>query len=585
VWIPPNMHVIEQTYVSLLADVASSSGYSEIRGSYEGLQWCIYDAPKLEKLVLKSIKWGENLDLSAFPPWLRRLAAASLVDAVRLRELRQLLLFCYKAYVTHDEHTTERSFASFSQTNLGVGEFGECLSRQSPSLLNAVRRHVRSVLSKFEIGNCIPSHGPGAVTTSKQEWTRIYSNIERVFPYSDWFSCYYNMDHLSQWEEAVHCDEIKAKLIAVPKDSRGPRLICVHPAESVWIQQALRCELERVISLDRSRYGYWPRRRKLPGKTRFLWPRNHIHFDDQTVNGRIAKAASRNRRFATLDMKEASDRLSAKLVEVLFGDYYKYFDACRAQKYYVLGKNREVLIEDTIHSYAPMGNATTFPVQSLVFWAICVASLQRQRHRQPGAVFVFGDDIEVPTECAQGVIDDLESFGLLVNREKSFFTGGFRESCGVDAFNGVNVTPVRWKSDFDAEGLHGMQSLSDLAMRLRIAGYETAASSAYMSLSKLMRKRYNLRVGYTNNRDHGGIAEYTTRPYVVWKDSYWNPDVQLWCSPVWRLQAKAHRGKAPNWNSVLESICSLERNARSNIPVRPAPKRVKLTLGWIPISW
>jgi hypothetical protein len=579
------MHVIEQTYVSLLADVASSSGFSEIRGSYEGLQWCIYDAPKLEKLVLTAIERGESLDLSKFPPKLRRLAAASLLDAVRLRELRQLLLFCYKAYVTHDEQTTDRSFASFSRTNLDVGEFGERLNRQQPVLLNAVRRHVSSVLSRFEIGNCIPHHGPGAVTTSKQEWTRIYSNIERVFPYSDWFSCYYNSDHLAQWELAIHDDTIMAKLIAVPKDSRGPRLICVHPAEAVWIQQALRGELERVISLDRSRYGYWPRRRKLPGKTRFLWPRNHIHFDDQSINGRIAKAASRNRRFATLDMKEASDRLSAKLVEILFGDHYKYFDACRAQRYFVLGKDRKVLIEDEIHSYAPMGNATTFPVQSLVFWAICVASLQRQRHRLPGAVFVFGDDIEVPTECAQGVIDDLESFGLLVNKEKSFFMGSFRESCGVDAFNGVNVTPVRWKSDFDSEGLHGMQALSDLAQRLRLAGYEEAASTAYNCLHRQMRKRYNVRVGYTNNVNHGGIAEYTTNSYLTWKDAFWVSSTQNWANRVWRLQAKTCRGKAPNWNSVLESICSLEQNARSNVPVRPAPKRVKLTLGWIPVSW
>jgi hypothetical protein len=581
------MKVIEQTYISLLADVASSSGFSEIRGSYEGLQWCVFDAPKLEKLVLKALETGKNLDLEPFPTWLRRLAAASLLDAVRLRELRQLLLFCYKAYVTHDKQTTERSFASFSLTNHDVGVAGERLNWCSPRLLNAARRHISAVLSKFEIGNCIPHHGPGAVTTSKREWTVIYKNIEAVFPYSDWFSCYYNKEHLEQWEHASHEDIIRAKLIAVPKDSRGPRLICVHPAEAVWIQQALRGELERVITLDRSRYGTWPNSRKLPGKTKYLTPRGHIHFDDQTVNGRIAKAASRNRRFATLDMKEASDRLSAKLVSVLFGDLYKYFDACRAQRYYVLGENNSVLDEDVIHSYAPMGNATTFPVQSLVFWAICVASLQRQGHRQPGAVFVFGDDIEVPTECAQGVIDDLESFGLVVNREKSFIHGRFRESCGVDAFNGIDVTPVRWKTDFNAEGLHGMQALSDIAMRLRMAGYEESAFTAYHQLRGLMRKRYGVKVGYTNNRHHGGIAEYTTCATKVWMpgNSYYRRDIQLWHTPVWRLKPVALKSKGPNWNSVLESICSLERNARSNVPARPAPRRVRLELGWIPIIW
>jgi hypothetical protein len=50
----------------------------------------------------------------------------------------------------------------------------------------------------------------------------------------------------------VHADIIEAKLIAVPKDSRGPRLICVHPAESIWIQQGCVAswnELSRSIEL------------------------------------------------------------------------------------------------------------------------------------------------------------------------------------------------------------------------------------------------------------------------------------------------------------------------------------------------
>ena len=236
-----------------------------------------------------------------------------------------------------------------------------------------------------------------------------------------------------------------------------------------------------------------------------------------------------------------------------------------------------------------MGNATTFPVQSLVFWAICVASLQRQGFHQPGAVFVFGDDIEVPSVCAQGVIDDLESFGLLVNRTKSFWRGAFRESCGVDAFKGVNVTPIRWKTTFDAEHPTGLQSLSDLAMRLRIAGYEEAAVTTYQTLRSRLYGRYGKQLFTTNNRLHGGIVEYTTNEATVWRDAYWHRDLQWFHSPVWRLEDVDNSVDTHDWNHVLESVCSLERTSRGRaredaVPFELAPRRVRLQRGWIRIA-
>jgi len=194
------MHVIEHTYISLLADVARLSGFSEIRGSFEGLQWCLNEAPKLEKLLLQSIELGIKPDLDAFPKWLRRLALASVNDAKQMRYLRQLLLFCYKAYVTHDTQTTEKAFKAFIDCNHTVGRFGNDLSRSSPPLLDSVRRHVQSVLYRFEEGNFIPSHGPGAVTTSKEIWKHRYSTIEYLFPQSDWFSLYFNEHHAAQLE-------------------------------------------------------------------------------------------------------------------------------------------------------------------------------------------------------------------------------------------------------------------------------------------------------------------------------------------------------------------------------------------------
>jgi hypothetical protein len=585
------MHAIEHTYVSLLADVAVLSGFSEIRGSYEGLQWCLTEAPKLEKHILECIEFGRNPDLDMFPVWMRRLVAASLVDPVKLRYLRQLLLFCYKAEVTHDNKTTEKAFQTFLEVNYTVGRFGADLYRLSPSCLDGARRHCQSVLYKVNEKALKPSHGPGAVTTSKERWEKRYSTIEYLYPYSDYFALYYNMEHCSQFSDLEYSDSIEAKLIAVPKDSRGPRLICVHPAEAIWLQQGLRRELERAISLNRRCFGPWPRGR--------------IQFDDQSVNGKIALSSSRSRRYATIDMKEASDRISEPLVQILFGRKYKYFGCCRAQKVVIPKIGNIANIRADLNCYAPMGNATTFPVQSLVFWSICVASMQRHGFRQPGAVFVFGDDIVIPSECAESVCADLESFGLLVNRTKSFWRGAFRESCGVDAFNGTNVTPLRWKTTVDAEHVQGLQSLSDLAMRLRIAGYEEAACSTYQTLrsrfdtrfngSRKSRRSYILvlangrrarlvdrkkTISLTNNPNHGGIAEFSRCNSAVWNEAYWSRSTQWFCSRVWRLQPQENKLKEHDWNHVLESVCSLERTGRASSPDRSVSRRIRLNRGW-----
>jgi hypothetical protein len=579
------MHVIEQTYVSLLADVANLSEYSEIRGSYEGLQWCLNEAPKLEKLVLASIETGVTLDLSVFPTWLRRLAAGSLVDPIQLRYLRQLLLFCYKASVTHDDQTTQKTFQGFLETNESVRCFGNSVARQSPRLLDRVRRHVQSVLFQlhpsenrrrksreiwsYHEEDFTPHHGPGAVTTSKERWKHWYSTIESIYPYSDYLSLYFNADHCGQIWDTERKDIIEAKLIAVPKDSRGPRLICVHPAEAVWIQQGVRHQLERAISRSRSSPGPWPRGR--------IW------FEDQGVNGSIALHSSRSRRYATIDMKEASDRISDVLVQILFGRKYKFFGCCRAQKFVIPKIGRLTNVRGDIHSYAPMGNATTFPVQSLVFWAICVASLQRQGHHQPGAAFVFGDDIIIPTECTEGVIDDLESFGLLVNRTKSFWRGAFRESCGVDAFKGVNTTPIRWKTTIDADHTEGLQSLSELAMRLRRAGYEEAAISTYYTLRIRLKARFGKELFTTNNPHHGGLAEYTVSGREPLRTAEWHPDWHMFVNRVWRLESVANKHRSDDWNRLLESVCSLERTGRASVPDRSALRRTRLNLGWSPL--
>jgi len=59
-----------------------------------------------------------------------------------------------------------------------------------------------------------------------------------------------------------------------------------------------------------------------------------------------------------------------------------------------------------------MGSATTFPIEAFCFWAIaasCIAEKRGMDLREATAlVYVYGDDIIVPTDLAEDVMAALE---------------------------------------------------------------------------------------------------------------------------------------------------------------------------------
>jgi hypothetical protein len=566
--------MMSTTYQSLLTDIGYLTGFSEIRGSCViDMRWCVYTAPQLEKLLLASIETGETLDLSRWPQWLHRLALASITDGHMLRFCRQLLLFAYKADITYDQETILTSYRTWCDTNDATKRVCESYSRQTPRLSRQAQRHAQSALFGADWKGIIPSHGPGAVypRSLKGAWTDWYPTIEYLYPYSDYMYLYFDRDHIAEMDGLRWTEYLTAKLIDVRKDSRGPRLICVHPAEAIWLQQGLGYELVRLLQ----------RRRRSRGP----WPRGHVHFDDQTVNGQLALESSLSRHYATLDLKEASDRVSDVLVQDLFGVHYKYFGCCRAQKVTIPALDKAGIDYDSVlHSYAPMGNATTFPVESIVFWAICVSTLC-ELGLDPNECYVFGDDIIVPSSAVEATMEQLEAFGLQANRRKTFYRGAFRESCGVDAFGGINVTPVRWRKRLWFESEEDLVAACNLGMRLRIAGYETAASCLFRLVRSCAgHQGKRLFVGMTNNPDHGGLAEFTydykavralARPHKGLDGSTY----QIAVTRVDKL-ATRNSPRLSDRRHVLASLCALERGKAQSTPLDTLSRRVSLTRGW-----
>jgi hypothetical protein len=562
------MQAIEHTYIGLLADVSRLTGVPSIgRSAYDGLEWCIFDAPKLEKELLDYIENGSDFSES-WPLWLRPLRDLFIKgqNPFVLRWLRQLLLFCYKAAHALDNDTYKTFAKQWVRVQAETSLYSpDSMSGLCKEVLCRARAHCTASLTSVSWENIVPYHGPGAVYDSnwnKGRWSQWFATIEAAYPYSK----YFYLPGVAHWisnplEPHQIKDEIHARLIAVPKDARGPRLICVHPTESIWIQEGLRDQLE--TSITRRFIHPWN------------WPKGQVHFDDQTPNGRLALQASMDRTYATLDLKEASDRLSDTLVRELFGSHYRWFGSCRAQKADIPVLDRTV----EISCYAPMGNATTFPVQSLVFWALCASTLEAIGCTD--RLLVFGDDIIVPSAHAPLVIEVLEQFGLRVNRTKSFYKGAFRESCGVDAFNGINVTPTRWKTDYDPSFPAGLMAASSIAMNLRRSGYLESSIELYAWIRNVLKKDYGKELPISNNKEHGGICEYVPRRYSAsaWDCAYWHRSYQRFVTPCLRLRER-NSSFRHGWNHVLTSLTSLERTGRSNDPANSPSRRMLLNRGW-----
>lgn len=125
-------------------------------------------------------------------------------------------------------------------------------------------------------------------------------------------------------------------------------------------------------------------------------------------------------RWATIDLKNASDSISCSLCRFLLPTaLYDKLEASRSSM--VLGYDGNYHITKKISS---MGNGFTFELMTLILTIVCREFDQEAT--------VFGDDIIIHPNQADDLIAALTAVGLKVNKEKSFITGPFRESCGAN---------------------------------------------------------------------------------------------------------------------------------------------------------
>lgn len=445
-------------YVDFLRD----SETIKQRYAHEGLSFATSTLPSFFDSVLSYLETGVSVYPSfklcsgrKYPVFLQGLLQPiyeSPCDAdtvIYMQCLFQLCVAFKKLKGPYRKEVLLKQLKQFKLVDEGLPDF------QKPdafvvNILKTATSLITEVLSGLDITNpnngneFIPRPGPGATNTPTEKHERfqphvLYLTLNEIFPYREWFYPPSLSQQYSRWDLKVgksyrtsldkleRRDSPTSRFKFVHKTFGKPRGICIEELEMQFFQQALRRAMYKCIETHPLTKGY-------------------VSFTKQCINGELALQASRDRKYATIDMSSASDRIPLALVEILFSGNVSLLRALKACSTRVI----QLPDGDTIvaKKFAPMGSAVCFPVMGLVHWALIqsLALFFSAPWVESHPVYVYGDDIIVSRDVAWKVYSFLPLFGMKLNKEKSFMNSFFRESCGMNAYLGVDITPTRFKT-------------------------------------------------------------------------------------------------------------------------------------------
>lgn len=212
-------------------------------------------------------------------------------------------------------------------------------------------------------------------------------------------------------------DERVNRLVEVPKDWSKNRLVFAEPSASMNLQQSCRQWLEK----------------------RAVRARNRIAFDDQTFQQSSLALPGR----ASIDLSDASDHIRSSLIWRFLRQYPVLRSALFWGRSHYASSNDGLI---ALGCFGTMGNATTFTVMSI--FLVCLTRLAEElvhdysHVKHIRASTVFGDDVVCDDYVAGTVLMLMTDCGLVPNQRKTYIGTRFRESCGLDLFNGADITPL-----------------------------------------------------------------------------------------------------------------------------------------------
>ena len=257
--------------------------------------------------------------------------------------------------------------------------------------------------------------GPGATTEFNRKvahlhnkWASSAQITTAALPYLHAFEAWGGLDLVPSYTNNVEIRNYN-EVFTVPKNFDRDRSACKPVTWNGFFQKGIGTLIRRRLQ----RFGLLTR-------------------EAQEQHRVLARIGSQLGALATLDLSGASDGISLGLVQALLpASWLKHILALR-EEYGRLPSGDLILWEKV----STMGNGFTFELETLLFYAIACAC-----YGEGALVSLYGDDIIVPAKGVDILIETFALCGFEFNREKTFTSGFFRESCGGHYFNGVDVKP------------------------------------------------------------------------------------------------------------------------------------------------
>lgn len=314
----------------------------------------------------------------------------------------------------------------------------------------------------------------------------------------------------------------------VPKKTDSYRAIAMEDVRRSVYAQAIREYLTSTVS------------KHVDG----FWSTGVVDVEDQSVSQTLVHDWIRN---ATIDMSGASDRIYYRLYASLFPPIIqRCIDYARCPYWVLDGKCKRT------EMFATSGSPLTFIVESLIHAAIDIAAIRYQRvfsdsHESDIVCRVFGDDQIVPCESFATVCDVLESLHLVVNRNKSFSTGLFREACGCDTYAGELVSSSYWPRRELKLSVQDPESIVSLtSLQHRLYHKSTWCSTFITKVVKILEPRMTF-----------------SQPGSLY-DDLWSS----WITPEKGVAPHKEEGFVPTWASEREvhlALCAKRGSVDTNV--------------------
>jgi hypothetical protein len=171
-----------------------------------------------------------------------------------------------------------------------------------------------------------------------------------------------------------------------------------------------------------------------------------LDLEDQTINQSLAAFGAKTGDVATLDASKASDSISKSLFTDIFPMEYVQEVMPLLPTHFIMARSKK---QYPLQMASTSGHSLTFRHETIIFLA-AMRVAYKQYHAlvthhsvekvAPVSAWAYGDDSLIASDAAEIAVHILNTIGININTDKSYWTGPYRESCGKEYWKETEVT-------------------------------------------------------------------------------------------------------------------------------------------------